>query len=74
MERQRRPLAFWAITSLIVFLAMTALWVFGEDPSGAVLALATILWWGSGLALVLLGLPVYALWRARGAAAPPGGA
>lgn len=56
MEKQERPLTFWAIVSGIIFLAMTALWVFGDEPSGAVLVLSTILWWGSGLALVLLGV------------------
>ncbi len=56
MEKQQRPITFWVIVSAIIFLAMTALWVFGEEPTGLVLVLSGILWWGSGLALVGLGV------------------
>ena len=65
MERQQRPLAFWAISAAIIFLAMTALWVFGDEQTGAVLVLSSILWWGSGLSLVLLGLIAISRWGAE---------
>jgi len=71
MERQRRPLAFWVIAPAIVFLAMTALWVFGGRPAGVVLAFASVLWWGSGLALTLLGVLAISRFR-RDPPAPQG--
>ncbi len=61
METQRRPLTFWIVVAIVIFAAMTALWAFGEEPTGAVLVLSTILWWGSGIGLIALG--VIAIWR-----------
>ena len=61
METQRRPLTFWIVVAIVIFAAMTALWAFGEEPTGAVLVLSTILWWGSGIGLIALGL--IAIWR-----------
>lgn len=63
MQKQQRPLAFWAVIAAIVFAAMLALWGFGDEPTGVVLVLAGILFWGSGLALVLLGLIAISRWR-----------
>lgn len=52
-----RPITFWSLVALALFLAMTALWVFGEDePTGFLLVLSTVLWWGSGIALIGFGL------------------
>lgn len=63
MQKQRRPLAFWAVIAGIVFLAMVALWSLGDEPTGAVEVLAAILFWGSGLALILIGLIAISRWR-----------
>lgn len=70
MPKQRRPLAFWAVIAGIVFLAMVALWSLGDDPTGAVEVLAAILFWGSGVALILVGLIAISRWRRE---PPPGG-
>jgi hypothetical protein len=32
------------------------LWVFGDEPTGFLLVLSAVLWWGSGLALIFFGL------------------
>ena len=58
-----RPLAFWTLVAAFVFAAMTVLWAFGEEPTGVVLVLASVMWWGSALVLVAFGL--VAIWRWR---------
>jgi hypothetical protein len=58
-----RPITFWTLVAGAIFAAMTVLWGFGEEPSGAVFVLATVMWWGSGLALVFFGLVAIARWR-----------
>lgn len=65
-----RPISFWSLVAAVVFLAMTALWAFGDDPTGLVQVAATVLWWGSGLALVFFGLVTILRW---GRDAPPRG-
>ena len=61
MTKQKRPLAFWTIVAVVIFAAMSVLWAFGDEPTGIVSLLASVMWWGSGLGLVLLGL--IAIWR-----------
>lgn len=61
MTKQKRPLAFWTIVAVVIFAAMSVLWAFGDEPTGIVSVLASVMWWGSGLGLVLLGL--IAIWR-----------
>ncbi len=63
-----RPLTFWSLVAGVVFAAMTVLWAFGDEPAGVVLILATVMWWGSALALVAFGL--VAIWRWRREPAP----
>jgi len=61
MTKQKRPLAFWTVVAVVIFAAMSVLWAFGDEPTGIVSVLASVMWWGSGLGLVLLGL--IAIWR-----------
>lgn len=61
-----RPITFWSLVAGAVFLAMTALWTFGDDPTGLVQVAATVLWWGSGLALVFFGLVTILRWGRDG--------
>lgn len=51
-----RPITFWSLVAFAMFAAMTVLWVFGDEPTGFLLVLSAILWWGSGIALILFGL------------------
>ena len=51
-----RPITFWSLVAAAMFAAMTVLWVFGDEPTGFLLVLSAILWWGSGIALILFGL------------------
>lgn len=51
-----RPITFWSLVALAMFAAMTALWVFGDEPTGALFVLSTVLFWGSGIALIFFGL------------------
>lgn len=74
MQKQQRPLAFWAVIAGIVFAAMLALWSLGDEPTGVVLVLAGVLFWGSGLVLVLLGLIAISRWRREPAGGEGGGA
>jgi hypothetical protein len=64
-----RPLTFWSLVAAVVFAAMTILWAFGDEPTGVVLILASVMWWGSALALIVLGL--IAIWRFRRPPASP---
>ncbi len=63
-----RPLTFWSLVAGLVFIAMTVLWVFGDEPTGVVLILASAMWWLSALALVIFGL--VAIWRYRRETSP----
>ncbi len=51
-----RPMTFWSLVAFAMFAAMTALWVFGDEPTGALFVLSTVLFWGSGIALIFFGL------------------
>jgi|GEM_PF-6489670 hypothetical protein len=51
-----RPITFWSLVTFAMFAAMTALWVFGDEPTGALFVLSTVLFWGSGIALIFFGL------------------
>jgi hypothetical protein len=51
-----RPITFWSLVAAAMFVAMTLLWVFGDEPTGFLLVLSSVLWWGSGLALIVFGL------------------
>ena len=51
-----RPMTFWSLIAFAMFAAMTALWIFGDEPTGALFVLSTVLWWGSGIALIFFGL------------------
>ena len=64
-----RPLTFWSLIAAAVFAAMTILWAFGDEPDGVVAILASVMWWGSALALVVFGL--IAIWRFRRTPAEP---
>ena len=66
-----RPLAFWTLVAAFIFAAMTVLWGFGEEPTGLVLVLASVMWWGSALALVVFGLVAIWRWRREPAERPP---
>jgi hypothetical protein len=46
-----------------IFAAMTTLWAFDDEPTGVVSVLATVLWWGSGVALIFFGLVAISRWR-----------
>ena len=63
MLKQQRPLTFWTAVAVTIFVAMSILWAFSDEPTGAVSVLASLLWWGSGVVLVLLGLIVIGRWR-----------
>jgi hypothetical protein len=71
-------MTFYGLVAAVIFLAMTALWVFGEEePTGAVFVISTVLWWGSALMLVFFGLTAISRFRRepaahRGAAARRG--
>ena len=57
-------MTFYGLVAAAIFLAMTALWVFGEEePTGALLVISAILWWGSAAVLVVFGLTTIARWR-----------
>jgi hypothetical protein len=64
-----RPLKFWSIVAAFVFGAMTILWAFGDEPTGVVAILASVMWWGSALVLIVFGL--IAIWRFRRDPAAP---
>lgn len=51
-----RPMTFWALVAGAIFAAMTVLWAFGDEPTGAVFVISSVAWWGSALMLVFLGL------------------
>jgi hypothetical protein len=51
-----RPLTFWTLVAAAIFLTMTVLWVFGGEPEGAIFVISTILYWASGLALIVAGM------------------
>ena len=51
-----RPITFWSLVAFALFAAMTALWAFGDEPTGALFVLSTVLFWGSGVALIFFGL------------------
>jgi hypothetical protein len=57
-------MTFYGLVAAAIFLAMTALWVFGEEePTGALLVISAILWWGSAVVLVVFGLVSISRWR-----------
>lgn len=68
-----RPMTFWALIGGLIFALMTVLWAFGDEPTGAVSVLATVMWWGSGVALIFFGLVAIGRWRREPTARPPGG-
>ncbi len=51
-----RPITFWTFVAVAMFAAMTALWAFGDEPTGAVFVISAVLYWGSGITLIFLGL------------------
>jgi hypothetical protein len=51
-----RPLTFWTLVAATLFVTMTVLWVFGGEPEGAVFVISAVLYWGSGLALIVAGM------------------
>jgi len=51
-----RPMTFWSLVAFAMFAAMTTLWVFGDEPTGPLFVLSTVLFWGSGIALIFFGL------------------
>jgi hypothetical protein len=63
-----RPLTFWIFVAAMIFVAMTLLWGFGDEPTGTVFVISAVLYWGSGIALIFLGLVAISRWRR-----PPGG-
>ena len=59
-----RPITFWFLVAAAIFAAMCALWGFSEEePEGAVLVISAVLFWGSGLVLIVLGLVALSRWR-----------
>lgn len=66
-----RPMTFWGLVAAAIFAAMTVLWAFGDEPTGAVFVIATVAWWGSALTLVFLGLVGISRWRREPASRRP---
>ena len=63
-------MTFYGLVAAVIFVAMTVLWVFGdEEPTGAVFVISTVAWWGSAMTLVFLGLVAISRWK-RGPGRP----
>lgn len=58
-----RPITFWGLVAAAIFGAMTVLWAFGDEPDGAVFVISAVLYWGSGIALIFIGLVAISRWR-----------
>ncbi len=58
-----RPITFWGLVAAAIFAAMTVLWAFGDEPDGAVFVISAVLYWGSGIALIFIGLVAISRWR-----------